>query len=110
MAEWRYVLLVLVLVLVLLLMMLLLMMLLMMMLLRLHHVVGYVHSKLPDSRGNVNSRLTYSSRKLRRRTHVIGRHLLMLPLFAGPLVLRSDIHGHLNHIDNIRDAALYHQA
>ncbi len=98
MAEWRYVWLVLVLVLV-----LLLMMLLMMMLLRLHHVVGYVHSKSA-------SRLTCSSRKLRRRTHVIGRHLLMLPLFAGPLVFRSDIHGHLNHIDNIRDAALHHQA
>ena len=104
MAEWRYVLLVLVLVLV-----LLLMMLLMMMLLRLHHVVGYIHSELADGRGNVNSGMTYSSRKLRRRTHVIGRHLLMLPLLAGPLVL-SDIHGHLNHIDNIRDAALHHQA
>ena len=104
MAEWRYVLLVLVLVLV-----LLLMMLLMMMLLRLHHVVGYIHSELADGRGNVNSGMTYSSRKLRRRTHVIGRHLLMLPLLAGPLVL-GDIHSHLNHIDNIRDAALHHQA
>ena len=96
--------------LVLVLVLVLLLMLLLMLLLRLHHIVGYVHRKLPDSRGDVNSRLTYSSRKLGSRTHVIGSHLLMLTLFVGPIVIRGNIYGHLHHIDNIHDVTFHHKA